>query len=347
MKVGEAKWFAFCDQILRRQSVNILPARINNRTPASIDNAECDLLCFIAWLARTYASTTVAQYYGHVKALAAKQIGSLSLNSAGILFERADMAVKILKIRRPPTSKPKAAFTISHLRRLWIAIKRGHSNRNYHSMALWAVCTLAFQQLLRLNEVVNTGAHSTANAKPFLVRSLVFKLANGNTTARPSSSLDAIARAGKVAGASLQMVPSKADQAGKNPPLQLPMGQGQAMYLSPCWALWHLMGAFPPQAPRSASAPMIPDAPGSRVMIKVNTFNRAFRTACRSARIQYSQFGLSAFRVGGASRLQEVGAGEAEIQSAGRWSSEAWRTYVRRSSSKGTQWSTRMLTNKD
>jgi hypothetical protein len=344
MKVGERKWAAFCQQILRRHSVSVLPAMGGDpRSAAAVESAEHDLLCFIAWLARSYASTTVAQYYSHVKALAAKQIGALTLGSADVAFERADMAVKILKIRRPPVSKPKAAFTITHLRRLWAAARRGFLAHNFPTMAMWAVCTLAFQQLLRLNEVVDTGRKSTASYKPFRVSSIAFKAANGDAVPRPVSAADAQAREVAVVGASLKMVPSKADQAGKNPPLQLPMGQGQARQLSPCWVLWHLMGAFPTRGNGFTNRPLIRVAPESTEMITAAAFRRAFRAACRSARIQYSQFGMSAFRVGGASRLQEVGAGEAEIQSAGRWSSEAWRTYVRRSSSKGSSWSTRML----
>jgi hypothetical protein len=80
-------------------------------------------------------------------------------------------------------------------------------------------------------------------------------------------------------------------------------------------------------------------------MITIATFMRASKAACRRARIHYSQFRLSAFRVGGASRLQEVGTGEAEIQSAGRWSSEALHTYVRRSTSKGHKRAALMLGN--
>jgi hypothetical protein len=345
MKVGEKKWRAFCQQVLRRHSMNVLPAFPAARTAAAMEAVEHDLLCFIAWLARSFASTTVAQYYSHVKALAAKQIGMLTLTSAEISFERADMAVKILKIRRPPVSKPKVAFTIVHLRRLWAATKSRFFDGDFEAMAMWAASTLAFQQLLRLNEVVDTGRKSAASSKPFLIGSITFRNANGSTIPRPTSAADALARESTVAGASLKMVPSKADQAGKNPPLQLPIGQGQAKSLSPCWALWRLMGSFPVSGPGFTRKPLISNGLRSAGMITIATFMRAFKAACRRARIQYSQFGLSAFRVGGASRLQEVGAGEAEIQSAGRWSSEAWRTYVRRSTSKGHKWATRMLGN--
>jgi integrase len=334
MRTGETKWRSFCQRI-GRPSVRVLPERAGS----SLESTEEDLLCFIAWLARSHASTTVAQYFGHVKALAAKQIGKVSLAKAGIRFDQADLAVRILKARRPPTSKPKVPFTLTHLRRLWKAIRPKHEAADFSARALWAVCTLAFQQLLRLNEVVDTGKQSAASLHPFRVRSLSFLAASGATVPKPTSRRDARARMGSAVAAALRMVPSKADQAGKNPPLQLAQAPGSEVHLSPCWALWQLQAAFP----RSPSAPLIPNYPGSIAQMSNKTFQKAFRSACQRARIRHSQFGLSAFRVGGASRLQEIGAGEAEIQAAGRWSSEAWRIYVRQAPAKGAAWSAKML----
>jgi hypothetical protein len=339
MKTGEAKWRTFCRLTMRHPSVQVIPARAADRSEEALEATEQVLLCFIAWLARTYASSTVAQYFGHVKALAAKQIGKVSLEKAGIRFDRADLAIRILKVRRPTVSKPKAPFTLTHLKRLWKVTKAGHEKGRFEDMALWAVCTLSFQQLLRLNEVVDTGRKSAAAKDPFRAGWVVFKTGTGASVTRPTSRSEARRRESAVSSASLRMVPSKADQAGKNPPLQLPSIGGSEPHLSPCWALWHLQAAFP----RHGSAPMIPDAPGSSSQMTVQSFRKAFRAACRRANIQYRQFGLSAFRVGGSSRLQEIGAGEAEIQAAGRWSSEAWRSYVRRCSAKGASWAAKML----
>ena len=46
--------------------------------------------------------------------------------------------------------------------------------------------------------------------------------------------------------------------------------------------------------------------------------------------IRYKDLGDHCFRVGGVNRLQDIGAGPAEIMALGRWSSVVWQLYARR-----------------
>ena len=46
--------------------------------------------------------------------------------------------------------------------------------------------------------------------------------------------------------------------------------------------------------------------------------------------IRYKDLGDHCFRVGGVNRLQDLGAGPAEIMALGRWSSTVWQMYARR-----------------
>ena len=61
-------------------------------------------------------------------------------------------------------------------------------------------------------------------------------------------------------------------------------------------------------------------------------FKTVFNQLCRSADpvIQYKDFGVHCFRVGGMNRLSDLGASVPQICALGRWSSDCWQVYGRR-----------------
>ena len=63
-------------------------------------------------------------------------------------------------------------------------------------------------------------------------------------------------------------------------------------------------------------------------------YTRVFHELCRKADIQYSQYGIHCFRVGGMNRLMDLGATAPQICAMGRWQGDCWQLYARRERSR-------------
>ena len=57
----------------------------------------------------------------------------------------------------------------------------------------------------------------------------------------------------------------------------------------------------------------------------------------------YAKYGAHAFRVGGVVAMQDAGASAVEVMAQGRWRSDAWRVYSRRSKRSSMTWASAIM----
>ena len=135
-----------------------------------------------------------------------------------------------------------------------------------------------------------------------------------------------------------RMVPSKTDPGGFKEPVVSPFPTDWIYGASPLAAgpaLFRYMTRFPVARSDAASTPLFRDTRagvGRRVRVTQSKFRSIFKKLCRMAQpeIQFSGFGIHAFRVGGMNRLMDLGATAPQICALGRWESDCWLLYARR-----------------
>ena len=202
---------------------------------------------------------------------------------------------------------------------------------------------MAREQLLRLNEIALTKPMSIANKNPLMVADVQFWGGDENPVPHPTSVADANARLNKVAFATCRMPPSKADKRGTNEPMRFPAVEGTAAHFNACWALWFYLAANPADPARQQAVPLFRLSPyGPRCLEHQSAvqFMKELRARCKQAGIS-EKFGTHFQRVGGLNELQDMGCGPAELMAIGRWASDVWKIYARRSRSRLSYWAIR------
>jgi hypothetical protein len=335
IRVAATHWLLFCKYVAHRDHIllhgHLLP------TQDRVQRAEADLLVFATWLRRSYSAATVATYITGVKAAHFAWAGVVSFRDLGVSFARVSLLLKILQRDQPTQRRIKVPFTLAHFERLLPVVMREWVSGSYDVMRFWAMITLAFQQLLRLNEIGNVQSESLANRHPMMVGHLSFRSSEGGELAHPTSVAMAAQNLRSLHHAILKMPPSKADPFACNHPLYLPLGRMEKARFSPCWNLWFMVATHPvdptvaDQVPLfQASVSGVPRSTPPFTQVKAAVFWSDFKRFCRLADVQYSQFGTHAFRVGGMNALQDAGVGGPEIMAMGRWASDCFTHYSRR-----------------
>ena len=72
--------------------------------------------------------------------------------------------------------------------------------------------------------------------------------------------------------------------------------------------------------------------------VSTDRFMLVLKAVCKRASIDAVELGMHCFRVGGLNDLQDLGCGPAELMALGRWSSDVWTLYSRRSRSRLVKW---------
>jgi hypothetical protein len=299
----------------------------------------------VCWFARSFASSTVGSYIGHVKGLLAKWHGFIDLEDEGFTWSRLNKAIRILKRTRPAMTKQKRPFTFKMLAKIASRLRlKGRANLSFSIKVSWAAMVLAFNQLLRGNEVAQAQTMTFANRLPMVHSHIVHYGVDGKVLQHPVSPADARARLCSLASSKLTMPPSKADPEGHNLPLYLVGGcGGLSEWLSPASQIFLLQGDSPVLQVASRHHSIIfRVSPTSVRAITTNSLQHAAARLCRDAKINPDGIGTHAYRIGGMNHLMESGATIPQIMCIGRWSSDAWKLYARRNRSKLMSWSRKL-----
>jgi hypothetical protein len=329
--VGAKHWIIFVTQVMKQTECLLFTLQDLPPSPSKLAIAERKLLLFAAYLSRAYPPTTVSEYISHVKSRHFFWLHYHDFEEFGIVFHRVNIFLRIRRKQVPRVLRKKVPFTRTLLARTWQVTKANFINSKFDTMIFWCVSTMAFQQLMRLNELVTMPVQTQANLHPITVDQLSFRDADGGHLQFPASTADARARLHQVAYAVVIAPPTKADPTASNEPYYLPMSVGTAQPLAPCGSLWFFMAAFPiPQMAR-ASTPLFRTAAAAfSAQIKDYRFSVLFKAACRRANIRYETFGKHRYRVGGLNAMQDAGCTVTQIMAAGHWRSDAWQVYARR-----------------
>jgi hypothetical protein len=306
---------------------------------------ENTLIMCVCWLARSYKSSTVTTYIGHVKALLGQWHGHEVLEDLGFTWSRLHKALRILRTTRPVSTREKRPFTFHmmlNIARYWKA--KGRAAMSFTQKCMWTAMVLCFNQLLRGNEVAQSSTFSFANRIPMVHAHIKHYGSDGRVICSPVSSADAMARVHMLSSSKLEMPPSKCDPEANNLPLYLIAAVGGVEeWLSPATQIFLLQGESP--VVDRAEAQYCVLFPASKKAVQPITATNLLKVAksmCSKASIDPSNLGTHAFRVGGMNHLQESGATIAQIMAIGRWSSDAWKLYSRRNRKRLVVWSQKL-----
>ena len=342
--VGVKHWIIFTMKVLAQGSVYLFTLADMPPSQSKIGEAETRLLWFAAYLARSYPPGTIAEYISHVKGRHYFWLHFHDFAEYGIVFHRVAVFLRIKRKLHPRIMRQKVPFTKHLMERMWLVLKNDFNSGKFGAMVCWCVQTMAFQQLMRLNELVTMSVASQANEHPIMISHCSFYSKVALVVQPPTSAKDAQLRWTQVAYAVVLAPPTKADPTAANDPYYLPVASGKSRVLAPCWALWCFLGAHPVPLVARHSTPLFRIAPAAfSPQIKDYGFSVSFKAACRAANIRYSVFGKHRYRVGGLNALQDAGCSVTQIMAAGHWKSDAWKVYSRRQRTKLMHYSNLML----
>ena len=167
---GLKHWAIFAVQMMGWELA--LFSRLEEPTLGEILEAEKKLLVFARWLSRDYASATTIQYIGEVKKAHVKWLGA-PLEAMKVVFFRLPMLYRMLKRERPGKKRQKTPWEFRSFDRVRDAHGKGASQGSFgpgvaefEKATTYTVMLLAFEHLLRLNEVVRTQTGTAADKDP-------------------------------------------------------------------------------------------------------------------------------------------------------------------------------------
>ena len=340
---AQKHWVLFTIEI-----IGCSPSLISPGVTPSADTArwmETTLLVYVSWLARSYISSTVSSYVAHVKASLARWLGYVILSTLGLSWDRVNLAVAILRRTRPVPLRTKRPFLYTMLVRVATQLhQRGRHTLKFLDKVIWTAMVLCFNQLLRGNEVAQAATLTFANRDPMTVTDVTYRGTTGVLNG-PSTPAEAQARKSYLRSATVIMPPSKADPEGRNLPLYLPAASGGvAEWLAPATQLFLLEGdRLSAKGPSSRYTLLFPAGHTSVAPLTTAALLRGVHRMCKSAGIDPANLGTHCFRIGGVGRLQDLGASVPQIMALGRWCSDAYVLYSRRSKEQLMVWSAKLV----
>ena len=326
--------------------------------------AETKLLVFAHWLGEVYAYSTVVRYVGDVKAWQRLQLG-VPLAALGVAFFRLPLLFKVLKREKPPKTHDKQPWEFEYFQRILAKTPGaavtdfGQDAGGFKLCTAWTMMLLAFEQLMRMSELVTTQKPSISERNPLKVGDRRYVDSKGRDVGfdqdgRPVWPTDGAC----VVSCVMRMPPSKTNVVGEKDGLILPFPKGWtpssgAAPTAAGPAMWHRDCQFPVPATHQWEVPMFGMTrwvQGGPVVVQFsqNKFmterNKLCRATMASPCITYKKLGLHCFRVGGCNRLMDLGATGPQICAAGRWAGDCWILYARRQRAVLTELTMRMST---
>ena len=345
-RTGHRHWAIFCAEMGWELRLINPEHLLGARKWKAIMAAERKLLLFMQWLDRSYAVQTIYKYVGDVKALQVVYNG-LPFASMDISFMRLPLLFKAIKKAKPPTQKEKTPWEYQ----LFDQQRRGQGVRSglgifkastyrrtvfspFMKETVMCVQALAFEQLLRLSELVRTSKATNADTFPLTWEDIKFEAADGSViTWRENGTIQ-----GTPVMAVLRVPPNKKQRVGTGV-LKCPFPQGWEVGSSPNAAgpmLWRYANRYPVARTMAGVTPLFrnadPQTGNVAGRLTQTKFSATFRQLCHEAspQIDAKVFGIHCYRVGGMNRLMDLGATVPQICALGRWKSDCWTVYARR-----------------
>ena len=307
-------------------------------TQQQVLEAEQKLLVFGRWLGRSYLGDSVVKYVGDVKRAQRRWMG-VPLQMMGVNFCRLPMLLKILRKEKPGSKREKTPWPVDGFAR----VRAGTGSNGVFGLfggstasqklereSAYVMMLIAFEQLLRSDELVDTGKGSAASSNPLMLSDVTFEDRDGKVLDWEVWQQPAVAV--------LRMPPSKTDQQGtKFDFLRMPFPVQWELGNAPNAAgpaLWRYVLRRQVPVGRRGVAPLlaIRTGLGPERRLTATIFQRVFKELCTAAvpPLDAAEYGLHCFRVGGMNLLMDLGASAPQICALGRWSSECWQLYARR-----------------
>jgi hypothetical protein len=334
-------WGVFCN--LWRLPLSLWSASDEGVSRAQARKAEWQLLAFCVWLHEDgYATSTCINYVGAVKDWH-QSATRMPAAYWGLVMYRMPTLFKAIKRRNPAKIRDKRPWEFEYslaVARGWRVGARwqfGSGVEGHLRLVTWTVICVAFEQLMRLAELVTTKPPSVSMRRPLKWSDVVYEDAEGNTLGYD--------REGRPVGvpvmAKMREPPSKTRPGGEW--LLLPFPEGWQRGESPSAAgpmIWHMQCAAPVPRNRAGEVPLFGMSAWSAthpivIQISQHKFVSVMHQLCNGASpvIRYKvggNLGLHCFRVGGANRLIDIGASAPQVMAAGRWMGDCWTLYARR-----------------
>ena len=168
---------------------------------------------------------------------------------------------------------------------------------------MWAAMCIGFFGFMRTGEFTVSEPHSAAR---------VLAIADVSVDSRENPQL-----------VNLRLRSSKTDQYGEGVTISLARNDSD---LCPVAAVLAYVAVRPP-----GEGPLLRDAEGSPLTKRL--FSRKFHEVLKGAGIDPTHYKGHSFRIGAATSAAAVGISDSNIKMLGRWSSDAFQTYIRTPSS--------------
>ena len=306
--------------------------------------AEWKLLLFCVWLHNSgYAAATCSGYVGSVDSWHGKITG-LPAQAVGVVFYRLPMLFRTLKKLNPAKLRDKRPWEFSYS----LAVLEGWKQNGelsfagdkdpYLMMVAWEVIKLAFEQLMRLAELVTTKPASVSMRNPLKWCDVTYEDAQGEVLGYDEEGRPM----GCPVRARLREPPSKMRGGGGVLTLPFPRGWYPGMEtLASGPGLFMMQTQHPVPREQAKKVPlfgMTEWSPDRRFVVQISQqkFMTAMHRLCNGAVpvVRYDskegKLGLHAWRVGGTNRLIDLGASAPQVCAAGRWMGDCWVLYARR-----------------
>lgn len=312
-------------------------------TKAQARKAEWQLLAFCVWLHTDgYASSTCINYVGAVKDWH-QSATRMPAAYWGLALYRMPTLFRAIKRRNPAKIRDKRPWEFEYS----LAVVKGwrvggqwnfgEGAAGHLRMVTWTVICVAFEQLMRLAELVTTKPPSVSMRRPLKWVDVEYEDAAGNTLG-----YDRVGRPiGSPVRAKMREPPSKTRPGGGWLILPFPEGWQEGESATAAGPMvWHMQRTAPVPREHAKEVPLFGMKAWSSshprvVQISQHKFVSVMHQLCNGASpvIRYKDggnLGLHCFRVGGANRLIDIGASAPQVMAAGRWMGDCWILYARR-----------------
>lgn len=319
---------------------------------------EQKLLLFVCWLDMAeppYTGSTVVAYVNDIMARHFRWLGGVTFKSCIRCTQRLSMAYKVIRRERPSQLRSQIGFEHSWFDIIWAGSKHHmllDNETGFLYRRTYAQSALAFEQLLRMNECADTETISIANADPMLLsdvypfdhdgQPLEF---NDDGTIRNVHTLKFLR---------IRMPPSKADFMGANTDLAVPARtDGVQLGIEIPWCACDAIVASiqwdpVPRGLHHCTPLFRRTRATTPLQGTARQHWKTFKKMCEAGDpmgriLRWKLLSAHAFRIGGMNRLQQLGAGPAEIMALGRWASDCWKIYSRRLWGSLMNWTAQMV----
>ena len=336
------QWARFCYKFALQPVLFTNPAIVPNAD--EVLEVETQLLLFAQWLYNDHASSTVVRYLGDVKAWHRDRVLGVPFQALGVVFFRIPLLFKVFKRETPGKKRTKLEWKFEFFRQIEQGVSGarngvfGEGIEGYRQCTVWVMKLVAFQQLMRMNELALTNPPSKADFLPLVWGDVRFIDDSDREIAWDMNGRPILPDQRRVTYCLVRMPPSKMNDEGEEDGLAFPFPKnwnGGPSKASAAVAMWQRMQRYPVSRKHAKTWPLFAYNPwGTAEPIKftVGNFQTTSHKLCRLAipEIRYTGLGLHAYCIGGTNRLIDVGATEPQVHAAGRWRSDCWVLYARR-----------------